>query len=144
MQIRGTLTFAGGASTTSFASAAAQQLTAWGLNVSSASNPLTFNNVRLSFVDGVAGSFTFDKASFTGFPLTYSGSMFTMNRTAGASYTFSNLSFAGTLSPGVGRYITNSGSTTISLVSVNPAAGVVSSLCGCTGGTQYIGTVTWP
>ena len=106
--------------------------------------PLNFTNVQLKFVDGNLNA-TMNNVNFSGFPLAYAGTMFEIARTSGGPYTFTSLSFTGTLGA-TGRYVVNSGSQAVTLTSVSPALATVLSVCGCSTAFQATGTgsIVWP
>jgi hypothetical protein len=141
--IKGTLGFSGALAAT-FTDTSLRTITASGLNLPGL-YPVYFTNVALNYVDGVIGATVFNNGRFSGFGAFFTGSMLSLNRTSGLPPTFSNLAFAGTLSNGVGRYISNTGSIPLALVSATPNSTAALSICGCTG-TNYrsLTGVTWP
>jgi hypothetical protein len=102
---------------------------------------LTFNNVGLRLVDGL--SVTFNNATFQGFGATYAGTMFDVARTSG-SMTLTSLTFSGTLSDGVGRYLNSSTGAAVTLVTPTPNSTGATAACACTGTNYKAGAVTWP
>jgi hypothetical protein len=107
--------------------------------------PTNFNNVSVIYVDGGGSSPTFNYASFGSFGASYNAGMLVFARTTAGTYSFSNLTFFGSLLDGVGAYAKNVGSQMLTLVSPNPAGGTsAQSACGCTGTNYKIGAVTWP
>jgi hypothetical protein len=141
--IKGTLGFSGSLAAT-FTDTSLRTITASGLNLPGL-YPVNFTNVALNYVDGVIGATVFNNGRFSGFGAFFTGSMLSLNRTSGLPPTFSNLAFAGTLSDGVGRYISNTGSIPLALVSATPNSTAALIICGCTG-TNYrsVTGVTWP
>jgi hypothetical protein len=135
--VKGTLAGPGGG--VYFSSATGNLLTVSGLNFPSSTD---FANVRLKYVDGVAGSTTFNNATFGG--LSAGATAFEFNRTSGGPYNFISLSFSGVLNTS-GRYIVNTGTSLLTLISPNPGSTAAASICGCavwfTPGT---GGITWP
>jgi hypothetical protein len=141
--IKGTLGFSGALAAT-FTDTSLRTITASGLNLPGL-YPVYFTNVALNYVDGVIGATTFNNGSFSGFGAFFTGNMLSLNRTSGLPPTFINLTFAGTLADSVGRYINNTGSIPLTLVSPTPNSTAALSICGCTG-TNYrsLTGVTWP
>lgn len=122
-----------------FSSANGNLLTVAGLNIASAAS---FTNVRLRYVDGVAAWRTLSNVSFSGFSA--GATFFEFARTSGGPYDFTGLTFSGPLNPS-GRYVVNTGSSLLNLISPNPTASTATTACGCAVWfTPGSGGVTWP
>lgn len=75
---------------------------------------------------------------------TFTGVMFESARSTG-TLSWTNLTFSGTLSDGVGRYLSNTGTQAVTLVSPTPNSTGATSACGCTGLNYKTGfTINWP
>lgn len=139
----GTLNHSGASAIGITSGATTRLLTVSGLNNAGPAT-LTLTNTQLKFVDGTTNG-TFNNVTFTGFaassPLTY----FEVARTVGGPFTFTSLNFSGTLGA-AGRYLVNSGSRSVTLVTVSPLTAVAASICGCVAfnANTGAGTLIWP
>jgi hypothetical protein len=84
-------------------------ITTKGLADNTTSTGIEFNNVALSWVDGQAAPTHFDNVQWTGFPLLYTGTAFTVNRLTSAAPTFNSHDFTALVLSGLsgGHFVNN-------------------------------------
>jgi hypothetical protein len=143
VSIVGTLGHTGASAVIITSGATPRLVTAAGL-LNTGPATLFFTNTQLKYVDGTANGI-FNNVIFSGFAASSPLTFFEIARTAGGPFTFSPLTFSGTLSI-AGRYAVNSGSTSVAFPGATPTAAVAASICGCVTFKAVTGTgsLIWP
>ena len=143
--IHGTLSHGTGAGAATVSSESYRRLEVSGLSQTGAATPMIFSNAMLRFSDGTSNA-TFDNVTFQDFGLGFGAPMFEFARSSAGTYTFSGLTFTGTLSS-TGLYLLNSGTQNVSLLSTTPTSANAMTACGggCINykGTSSSGTISW-
>jgi hypothetical protein len=87
-------------------------ITTQGLGNNPGTNPVTFNNVSLKWVDGQTAPIYFQQVTWTGFPALFTGNVFEIARISGGSSTLlGGHSFSAVVASGLagGEYLNNTG-----------------------------------
>jgi hypothetical protein len=130
--ITGTLFHSGTGTATLGAGAAGLTLTTSGL---SSTQPFSVQDVMVNFVGGTANN-VFDNVTWSAFPASFTGDVFTVNRSGATTLTFTNHDFH-TITLNGGHYLTNRGNAPVHMASPNPGTVTTQIL-------QFPGTIIWP